>query len=62
VNAVFNWAASEDCLAGSPVKKVKRRKIARRERVLSAEEQKTILTDAGGEFRDFLNLSLRPKA
>ena len=43
-------------LAESLVKKVRRRKIARRERVLSAAEKDSLLGTTAGEFRDFLTV------
>jgi integrase len=59
IKAVFNWGVSEDYLSESPLKKLKRRKIARRERVLTEEEEKTLLKNAAGCFRDYVFVLLK---
>jgi integrase len=59
IKAVFNWGVSEDYLTESPLKKLKRRKIARRERVLTEEEEKTLLKNAAGCFRDYVFVLLK---
>jgi integrase len=56
LKAAFNWAVAEDYLPESPLKNVKRRKIARRERVLSADERRALLDGAAGEFKDYLTV------
>lgn len=50
---------AEDYLAESPVKKVKRRKMARRERVLSPDEERILLASTEGVFHDFLVVLLK---
>jgi integrase len=45
VKAAFNWAVEEGYLHDSPLKGVKRRPAGRRERVLSAEEFRTLILD-----------------
>jgi integrase len=59
IKAAFNFAVSEDYLTESSLKKLKRRKIARRERVLSSEEEETLLKNAVGCFRDFVFVLLK---
>lgn len=54
VKAVMNWAASEDRLAENPLAKLRRRKVARRERVLSADERRRAAAAVSPHFRDFL--------
>lgn len=56
IKAVFNWAVEEDYLSESPLKKLKRRKVARRERVLTAGERELLLGTAKGCFLDFLTV------
>jgi integrase len=59
IKAVFNWAVAEDYLSESPLKKLKRRKVARRDRVLSADEEAALLAGVDGCFRDFVLVLLR---
>lgn len=54
IKAVFNWAVAEDYLSESPLKKLKRRKVARRDRVLSADEEAKFLAASDGCFHDFI--------
>lgn len=56
IKAVFNWAADQDYLHVNPLKKLKRRKTGRRNRVLSEEERTAIMGAVSQDFRDFLEL------
>ena len=56
VKAVFNWAATEGYVASSPLAKLTRRKIARRERVLTPDEYRRVAAAAAPGFRDFLTV------
>ena len=59
IKAVFNWSVNEDYLTESPLKKLKRRKVARRDRFLTAAEERALLSDADGCFRDFIVVLLK---
>ncbi len=56
VKRAFNWAADEGLIAASPVKKVKKPVMRRRERFVTPEERKKIFDNypEGDCFRDFL--------
>jgi integrase len=56
VKAVMNWAVSEGYLDASPLAKLRRRKIARRGRILSPDERGRILAAVSPAFRDFLRV------
>ncbi len=58
LKAAFNWAVAEDYLPASPLKKLKRRRIARRERVLTPDESARLLEAATSPFKDFLAILL----
>lgn len=54
IKAVFNWAEAQGYLAGNPLKKLKRRKTGRRNRVLTDAEKQQIKEACNEDFRDFL--------
>ena len=56
VKAVFNWAVTEDYMSESPLKRLRRRKVARRERVFTADEKRCLLRASKGCFHDFLTV------
>ncbi|HYH65649.1 MAG TPA: tyrosine-type recombinase/integrase [Urbifossiella sp.] len=56
LKAVFNWALAEDYLHENPLVKLRRRKIARRVRVLTPEERRKVIAAASPNFRAFLTV------
>lgn len=56
LKAVLNWAVAEDYLQQSPMAKLRRRKIARRVRVLTDDERRKLLGRAAPNFRDLLTV------
>jgi integrase len=54
IKAVFNWATDQGYLDSNPIKKLKRRKTGRRNRMLTAEEREGIKGDVSEDFCDFL--------
>ena len=56
LKAAFNWAANEGYLTESPIKKLKRRKTARRERVLTKQERETVRVNVSPDFATYLTV------
>ncbi len=54
LKAVFNHAEQQGYLAVNPIKKLKRRKTGRRDRVVTPEERGKILGAMSANFRDFV--------
>ena len=59
VKAAFNWATREGYLQASPLTGLKRRKVARRERVLTRDEQRRVFERVSPAFRDFLTVLVK---
>lgn len=56
VKAVFNWAVNEGYLSESPIKKLKRRKTERRERVLTKDERDRVRAAVSPSFAAYLTV------
>ncbi|MFO0847868.1 MAG: tyrosine-type recombinase/integrase [Gemmataceae bacterium] len=54
--ALFNWAVTEQRLAASPIKGVKRGKFKRREQIIPPDHRAKIFAACGPELKDFLTL------
>lgn len=56
IKAVCNWAVRQGHLTENPIKKLSSGKVARRDRVITAEEKRQILEYVTPDFADFLRV------